>query len=374
MPFATNDDLPDRIKSSVPSKNGKDIMRNTINSQLAAGKSESVAFASAWSALKRAGFKRDGDKFTKRTMLDVVADIPDDIRSKIPSKAGRMLFMAAYNQAYENGASLEVSFARGWSALKAAGFQADRDGDWNLLSQEIVDEFEDDTDKSSPGLSDVHVPTADRELFKSFVTWATTFEKRKKTYGQKKKKTEKVHIAVGDTASVDTLEGRERVKIISINGDTARVALVSDEDKIGEYKLDELQKADVEFTMQADVIKLDEDQRLVYGWASIIEENGRVVVDKQGDVILEQTLLEAAHDYMSVHRKAHEMHEGVNKGETVSSIVFTHDVQKALGIDLGMVGWFICQKIHDDELWKKFKSGELSAFSIGGRGQRTDIE
>jgi len=381
MPFATNEDLPDSVKDAIPSKNGKDIFRNVFNSQDAKGLSESRAFASAWSALQRAGFMQDdkGDWIKKRIMLDVIADIPDDIRSKIPSKAGRMIFMAGYNQAYENGASLEVSFARGWGALKTAGFEADKDGDWNLAFQEVTDDFEDDADKSGPTLGSVHVPTAERELFKSFIKWATSItpSEYKKVYGapkKPKKKTKKVLFSVGDTASVDTPEGTERVKIIGIDGDTARVALVSDEDKIGEYQLDELRKyEDVEFTMQADVIKLDEDQRLVYGWASVVEENGQAVVDKQGDVIRPEDLVEAAHGYMSDHRAAHEMHEGVNKGETVESMVFTHDVQKALGIDLGMVGWFICQKIHDDELWAKFKSGEISAFSIGGRGQRTDL-
>ena len=51
MPFATNKDLPNRIKNSVPSENGRDIMRNVINSQLEAGKSESVAFGAEWSIL-----------------------------------------------------------------------------------------------------------------------------------------------------------------------------------------------------------------------------------------------------------------------------------------------------------------------------------
>lgn len=200
------------------------------------------------------------------TPLDVIGDMPDKIRAKIPSKEGKYIFMSAYNSAYENGASVEVSFARGWVALTVAGYIADESGEWRPLSeqQEVVVE-------------------------------------------------------------------------------------------------------DVEFSFDADVTKLDEDQRLVYGWASIVEEDGQIVVDKQGDIISPDELLQAAHDYMSESREAHEMHEGVVKGRTVESIVFTEDVQKALGIDLGKVGWFICQKIEDDKTWEMFKSGELKSFSIGGR-------
>jgi hypothetical protein len=54
--------------------------------------------------------------------------------------------------------------------------------------------------------------------------------------------------------------------------------------------------------------------------------------------------------------------------------VFAPEVQKALGVDLGKVGWFIGLKIEDVGVWKRVKSGELSAFSFGGRGVREPID
>jgi len=39
----------------------------------------------------------------------------------------------------------------------------------------------------------------------------------------------------------------------------------------------------------------------------------------------------------------------------------------------GPTGWFIGMKITDDEVWKKVKAGEYQAFSIGGRGNRTEL-
>lgn len=131
---------------------------------------------------------------------------------------------------------------------------------------------------------------------------------------------------------------------------------------------------DEDFTFTADILKSDEDQRLVYGWASIIFEDGEPVTDSQGDIIAEDDLLEAAHNYVSQYREAKAMHEGDQIGEVVESLVFTSDVQKALGIDLGKIGWFIGMKIHDDEIWEKVKSGSLAAFSIGGRGRRIEID
>jgi hypothetical protein len=62
------------------------------------------------------------------------------------------------------------------------------------------------------------------------------------------------------------------------------------------------------------------------------------------------------------------MHDGKQIGEVVESVVLTHDLQKALGIDLQKVGWFIGMKILDDETWAKFKDGTFKAFSIGGSG------
>lgn len=151
---------------------------------------------------------------------------------------------------------------------------------------------------------------------------------------------------------------------------------VCDEEE-GEESVEEeskMEKTDDSFSIEAQITKIDDEQRLIYGWASIIEEDGKTIVDKQGDVIDVADLVAAAHDYMTESREAHEMHEGIKKGETVESIIFTKEVQAALGIDLKKVGWFICQKISDDDTWAAIKSGEIKSFSIGGSGKRVPIE
>lgn len=121
--------------------------------------------------------------------------------------------------------------------------------------------------------------------------------------------------------------------------------------------------------------KTDDDARLVYGWASMVQTDGNLVVDKQGDVITPETLVEAAHAFMTDARKGKLMHKGHVIAEVVESVIMTADVQKKMGVDLGGdVGWFIGMKVHDDEVWKGIKDGTYRAFSIGGRGVRVPLK
>jgi putative serine protease XkdF len=130
---------------------------------------------------------------------------------------------------------------------------------------------------------------------------------------------------------------------------------------------------DIGIDLGGEITKLDEDQRLVSGWFSVIEENGASVVDLQGDVIDEADLVKAAHQFNLDARRGQAMHKGSKVADVVESIVFTRELQKALGIDLGKVGWFATMKVHDDATWAAVKSGKLGAFSIGGRGVRDPI-
>jgi len=124
---------------------------------------------------------------------------------------------------------------------------------------------------------------------------------------------------------------------------------------------------------EATIIKYSEEQRCVTGWASVVEQDGKPVVDHQGDVMSEADLLKSAHNFMADYRVGKAMHQGGKVGDIVESVVFTKDLQKALGIDLGKVGWLIKVKVSDPAIWKRVKSGELKAFSIGGYGQRVPM-
>jgi len=126
--------------------------------------------------------------------------------------------------------------------------------------------------------------------------------------------------------------------------------------------------------MKTEIVKLDEERRLAFGWASVSSgADGALLVDTQGDVLDERTLEDAAIEYVIHSRQAGVMHQKTGVAKLVSSLVFTEDIQKALGISLGKVAWFVGFRVTDDQVWKRIKSGELRAFSIHGRAVRKDF-
>lgn len=128
------------------------------------------------------------------------------------------------------------------------------------------------------------------------------------------------------------------------------------------------------FNIQCEINKVDEDKHLVFAWASVIEKDGKVLVDHQGDTISEEELEKAAYDYVLNSRDGGFMHIKKGIGTLVESIVFTKQKQEALGIDLGQVGWFVGFVINDESVWEGIKKGDYPMLSIGGRGIREKIE
>lgn len=122
------------------------------------------------------------------------------------------------------------------------------------------------------------------------------------------------------------------------------------------------------------VRKVDEEKRLVFGWFSVCEKGGEPVFDREGDMIPPDELEKAAYDFVLNARVAGEVHMRKGVGDLVESIMFTVEKQEALGIDLGMVGWWGGFKVTDDTVWKSIKDGDYPMFSIGGSGTRIDLE
>lgn len=126
--------------------------------------------------------------------------------------------------------------------------------------------------------------------------------------------------------------------------------------------------------IEGKILKADDEQRLVYGWASVITENGEVVVDRQGDVIEADTLVKAVNDFMEHVRVGKAMHTGEQVGVVLHSLPITKEIGDALGIHSDREGWIVAYKVYDDAVWNMVKSGELAAFSIGGRAIKQEIE
>ena len=124
--------------------------------------------------------------------------------------------------------------------------------------------------------------------------------------------------------------------------------------------------------VEGQILKTDEEQRMVYGWASVVTEKGEPVVDRQGDVIEPETLVKAVNGFMEHVRVGKEMHKGDQIGAVIHSMPVTKEIGESLGIQSDREGWIVAFKVYNDDVWAKVKSGELAAFSIGGRAIKED--
>lgn len=123
--------------------------------------------------------------------------------------------------------------------------------------------------------------------------------------------------------------------------------------------------------------KVDQEKRLAFGWASVAEEGGAVLVDKQGDTLHVETLEVAVYDYNRRSRAADEMHERIVEDvELVESMMFTPEKIEKMGLDPASVpvGWWVGYYVGDDDLWDGVKAGKRTMFSIRGRGTREEVE
>lgn len=141
---------------------------------------------------------------------------------------------------------------------------------------------------------------------------------------------------------------------------------------------EEMHKADDgdPVTMVAKIVGTNEEQRIVYGWLSVVEKGGQPVIDLQGHVITQDEIEKALHNFMQYYRTVGEMHERFMDGDAsvVAGFAVTDETAPMLeqAINEGIRGALIGVRV-DPEAFEKVKSGELSAFSIGGRAVLEDM-
>lgn len=126
-------------------------------------------------------------------------------------------------------------------------------------------------------------------------------------------------------------------------------------------------KAGAQYENRVEVLKVDEALGLVFGWAMICTENGVPYYDTQDDHIPEASMLKASSDFMQNSRLLGDMHQKAEGGSVVFAFPMTADIAKAYGLTTAKTGLMIAVKPATDEVMAKFKSGEYSGFSIGGR-------
>lgn len=120
-----------------------------------------------------------------------------------------------------------------------------------------------------------------------------------------------------------------------------------------------------QFENKAQVVKVDSNLGLVFGFAIVSTSGGEPYYDVQGDHIPEAAMLKAATEFMENSRIAKEMHQGEPKGSVVFAFPLTTDIAKSLGITTERTGLLIAMKPTAAVL-EKFRDGTYTGFSIGG--------
>lgn len=193
---------------------------------------------------------------------------------------------------------------------------------------------------------------------------------------------DKISLVVGETVTDFPLTGTNVTK--------ANEDQLEEEDESSEDDKSESEDLEKGIEISGNIIKLDGERQLAFGWFSIVEIDGRPLTDTQGDIIDESTIEEAAYDFVLEARKGGNMHESNEDGSIrgvgrlVESVVFTKEKQVAMvkslqdqGIDavldLKCIAWWGGMHVEDSETWKKIKEGHLRAWSIGGKGKRAAL-
>jgi len=134
------------------------------------------------------------------------------------------------------------------------------------------------------------------------------------------------------------------------------------------------------WSREIEIVEKNQDQQQVFGFLSVsVDKDGNIVEDLQEDLITPDELEKAAYNYVmfnGVQKVAGEMHTNIGVGALIESMVFTKAKQEALGIPAGVLPeccWWVGYHVSDSNVWKKVKSGEYSAFSIGGRAIRESL-
>ena len=115
---------------------------------------------------------------------------------------------------------------------------------------------------------------------------------------------------------------------------------------------------------------MDDEQRVVWGWASVATEDGNPVFDVHGDHIPMSELTRASVDFMENVRVGKSLHQGEQTSSVIGCLPLSQELAKALGIETNREGLIMGFRVHDDATWSLIKSGELPALSIGGRGRK----
>lgn len=127
------------------------------------------------------------------------------------------------------------------------------------------------------------------------------------------------------------------------------------------------------FELAIPITKIDEDQRLAFGWLYVTRKaDGSQVVDHSGETISIDELERAGYGFVLNSRRAKAMHAGADVGRLAELLVSTPEKRAAMGVPDGILpdGIWLGVKVDEDEAWAGVKSGRYKMFSLGGKAIR----
>jgi broad specificity phosphatase PhoE/cation transport regulator ChaB len=336
--WASNADLPANVQN-LPSE-AQTVFRRVANDRIKAGADEVSAIRQAWTAVKN-GWEKKGDKWVRK------ADLLALMEKNAPPSLKMM-----------DGDMAHSPFPHDANALA------------NLRPDQVPRFLGALTDPDAGGVKTVRMS--------SLVAMQDRVDPAK-VQSMRDAEPDKLPLVVRNGGRNIIADGHHRLAAHHMNGrKTAQVRFMdlTPVDNAVKRHIDLTVEGgtDADWEIPLDIIKADADRQLVFGWASISSVGGEMVVDKQEDIIPEDELETAAYDFVLYHRQQGDMHDRMGVGRLVESMMFTKQKQDALGIDLGLVGWFVGFKVDDAGVWKRIKEGDLPEFSIGGKATRESVE
>lgn len=128
-----------------------------------------------------------------------------------------------------------------------------------------------------------------------------------------------------------------------------------------------------QFNSYFDIQKVDQAKRIVYGKALVPNK-----VDTQNDFVTKEDIEQTAHEFLVNLQKAYvELSRG-EQTTKASEIGYMHKVFKGVG-GFGYIvesyidpegSWVLATKITDDKVWDMVVKGEITGYSVGGKGRR----
>jgi hypothetical protein len=142
-----------------------------------------------------------------------------------------------------------------------------------------------------------------------------------------------------------------------------------------------LKSDELDVVWEGTFAKTDDDKRQAFGWASVVQVNGKPVIDRQGDWITPDEIEKAAYKYVLENRKGGHQHrrteddQPLHASSLIESFVVTPEKIEKMGLPPETpIGWWVGYHVHDEDAWQDIKKGVRTGFSIHGRGKRRDVD